>query len=74
MNLRFWEKDSSAATAKNRLMLVLAQERSVKIPQIEEMKQEILAVVRKYTKADKISIEANSNQDIDTLKVEIILD
>ncbi len=69
----FLHKNTSANIAKDRLMLTLAHERSVKIPYIDEMKKEILEVVRKYTHTDKISIKADSNQNINTLEVEIIL-
>ena len=70
----FVKKDDSARVATDRLQLILAHERTAKIPYMEQMKQEILAVVKKYTNTDNISIKADSNQDISTLEVEIILD
>ncbi len=70
---RILHKNTPANIAKDRLTFMLAHERSVKIPYIEEMKQEILEVVRKYTHSDKISIKADSNQNINTLEVEITL-
>ena len=70
----FVKKDNSARIATDRLQLILAHERTAKIPYMEQMKQEILAVVKKYTNTDNISIKADSNQDISTLEVEIILD
>ncbi|ETD22226.1 MULTISPECIES: cell division topological specificity factor MinE [Helicobacter] len=70
----FVKKDNSARVATDRLQLILAHERTAKIPYMEQMKQEILAVVKKYTNTDNISIKADSNQDISTLEVEIILD
>lgn len=65
--------DGSAKIASNRLKLVLAHERSVRLPYMEDMKREILEVVQKYTHASKIDIRADSNQNIDTLEVEIVL-
>ncbi|MGX2972082.1 cell division topological specificity factor MinE [Helicobacter sp. T3_23-1059] len=70
----FTNRDNSAKVATDRLQFILAHERTAKIPYIEQMKQEILAVVKKYTNTDNISIKADSNQDISTLEVEIILD
>ncbi|WP_163498637.1 cell division topological specificity factor MinE [Helicobacter suis] len=70
-----WSKGSnSAGVAKDRLRLVLACDRSMRLPYIEEMKKEILAVVQKYTQTSKIDVRANSNHDIDTLEVEIVLE
>ncbi|BDQ28398.1 cell division topological specificity factor MinE [Helicobacter ailurogastricus] len=70
-----WLKGTSSAhIAKDRLKLVLAYERSVRLPYIEEMKKEILAVVQKYTQTSKIDVRTNSNHDIDTLEVEIVLE
>jgi len=71
---RFLQKPKTACVARDRLTLVLAHERSVKIPYMEDMKNEIIAVVKKYTNTDRISIRADSNQQINTLEVEIILD
>ncbi|WP_120946214.1 MULTISPECIES: cell division topological specificity factor MinE [Helicobacter] len=65
---------NSARVAKDRLKLVLAYERSARLPYIEEMKKEILAVVQKYTHTTKIDVRTNSNHNIDTLEVEIILE
>ncbi len=70
----FGKESASAQTAYNRLTLVLSHERSAQIPHIEEMQQELLQVVRKYTHTDKISVRADSNQNISTLEIEIILD
>lgn len=74
--LKIFAKDSSANVAKDRLTLVLAHERSIKVPYMDDMKREILEVVKKYTNAnaDKITIKADSNQHINTLEVEIKLE
>ncbi|PAF44699.1 cell division topological specificity factor MinE [Helicobacter sp. 11S02596-1] len=70
---KWFGNDGSAKIARDRLKIVLAHERSVKLPYMEDMKREILEVVQKYTHASKIDIKADSNQNIDTLEVEIIL-
>ncbi|PAF47827.1 cell division topological specificity factor MinE [Helicobacter sp. 12S02634-8] len=71
--VKWFGNHGSAQAAKDRLKIVLAHERSVKLPYMEDMKREILEVVQKYTHASKIDIKADSNQNIDTLEVEIIL-
>lgn len=64
----------SGAIAKDRLKLVLAHERSVNVPYIEDMKREIIAVIKKYTQSDKIAFKTDSNQNISLLEIEIKLD
>ncbi|WP_104750877.1 cell division topological specificity factor MinE [Helicobacter salomonis] len=71
---KWFRGQSSARVAKDRLKLVLAYERSMRLPYIEEMKKEILAVVQKYTHTSKIDVRTNSNHNIDTLEVEIVLE
>lgn len=70
----FGNKKTSAQEAKDRLTLILAHERIVNIPYIDAMKQEILEVIKKYTKAQKIDIKTDSNQNFTTLEVEILFD
>ncbi|MDE5591694.1 MAG: cell division topological specificity factor MinE, partial [Helicobacter sp.] len=48
--------------------------RAVNIPYLEEMKQEILGVIKKYINAHKIDIRTDSNQNFKTLEVEIFFD
>ncbi|MGP1449699.1 MAG: cell division topological specificity factor MinE [Wolinella sp.] len=70
----FGGKDkNSAKSATDRLKLVLAHERAVNIPYLDDMKREILEVIKKYTNAEKIDIKTDSNQQVDTLEVEIVL-
>ena len=70
----FGNKTSSAQEAKNRLTLMLAHERTSNVPYMEAMKKEILEVIKKYTKAQKIDIKTDSNQNFNTLEVEILLE
>jgi len=70
----FGKKEGSASVAKDRLKLVLAHERaSNALPYMDEMKQEIMEVIKKYTKVKDIHISSQSNQNIDVLEMEIIL-
>jgi cell division topological specificity factor len=75
MIMSLFKKRRSASVAKNRLMMMLAYERaSTKIERLEEMKRELIEVVRKYVKVKDVEIKTSSNQTLETLEVEIILD
>ncbi|MEO1923067.1 MAG: cell division topological specificity factor MinE [Nautiliaceae bacterium] len=70
-----FKKKKSKDVAKDRLMMMLAYERaSTKIDNLEDMKKELIEVVKKYLKVKDIEIKSSSNQDIETLEVEIILE
>lgn len=69
---KFFGRNNSASKAKNRLSLMLAHERSVNIPHMQEMQQELLEVVQKYMKNSKINIKTDSNQNINMLEIEIL--
>ena len=70
----FGSKKNSAQEAKTRLTLMLAHVRNINVPYMDAMKQEILEVIKKYTKAQKIDIKTDSNQNFNTLEVEILLE
>jgi cell division topological specificity factor len=70
-----FKKKKSKDVAKDRLMMMLAYERAnTKIENLEEMKKDLINVVKKYVDIKDIAIKTNSNQNIETLEVEIILD
>jgi len=69
-----FKKKKSKDVAKDRLMMMLAYERAnTKIDNLDEMKKDLINVVRKYLNVKDVNIKSNSNQDIETLEVEIIL-
>ena len=71
----FGQKKSSAETAKDRLKIVLAHERmSSDYPFMDDLKEEILQVIKKYIKVKDINIKTEKNQSIDMLEVEVLLD
>lgn len=72
---KFFTKESSAKIAKNRLTLMLAHERSANLPYMSAMRDEILAVIQKYTGAqnNKINFKTDANQNMNLLEIEIIL-
>lgn len=69
----FNSREKSASKAKERLTLVLAHERTANIPYLEEMQREILQVVQKYAHSSHIHFTTHTNQNINTLEVEITL-
>lgn len=68
-------RENSAQMAKNRLTLVLAHERSTNLPYINEMRSEIVEVIKKYTGAgtQQINFKTDSNQNMNMLEIEITL-
>ena len=69
-----FKKKKSKDVAKDRLMMMLAYERAnTKIDNLDEMKKELINVVKKYLNVKDIHIKTSSNQDIETLEVEIVL-
>ncbi|MEO1928455.1 MAG: cell division topological specificity factor MinE [Nautiliaceae bacterium] len=69
-----FKKKKSKDIAKDRLMMMLAYERAnTKIENLDEMKKDLINVVKKYLDIKDIHIKTNSNQNIETLEVEIIL-
>ncbi|WP_024790090.1 cell division topological specificity factor MinE [Lebetimonas sp. JH292] len=69
-----FKKKKSKDIAKDRLMMMLAYERAnTKINNLDEMKHDLINVVKKYVDIKDIGIKTNSNQNIETLEIEIIL-
>jgi len=70
----FFKKKKSKDVAKDRLMMMLAYERAnTKIGNLNDLKKELIEVVKKYLNVKDINIKSSSNQEIETLEVEIIL-
>lgn len=72
---KIFGRENSAQVAKNRLTLVLAHERSTNLPYINEMRREIVEVIKKYTGAgtQQINFKTDSNQNMNMLEIEITL-
>lgn len=71
----FGQKKASAGNAKARLKVMLATERAdCHIPYLEDLKREILEVVKKYTgSTSDVNIKTEKNDDVDMLELEIAL-
>ena len=67
-------KDDSANKAKARLKVMLATERAdCNIPYLENLKREILDIVKKYTNTGEVNIKTEKQNNIDMLELEISL-
>lgn len=74
VNRLFGNKVSTASMAKDRLSIMLAHERAANsFPFLEDMRNDIIAVIKKYTVVENVSIKTEQNQNIDILEVEITL-
>ncbi|MBE0492091.1 MAG: cell division topological specificity factor MinE [Sulfurospirillum sp.] len=70
----FGKKQSSAGIAKDRLTIMLAHERvDCKLPYLDDLRNDLIAVIKKYTSVDDVKITSHSNKSIDMLEVEIVL-
>jgi cell division topological specificity factor len=71
----FNKKEKSAGVAKDRLRIAISSDRNnTSYPFMAEMKADIIAVVRKYiVDAQSVNITKESDGDVDTLGIEIII-
>jgi cell division topological specificity factor len=67
-------EDSSSKRAFDRLTLTLQKDRnSNALPYLEDMKKDIMEVIKKYSRDGQIDVKSSSNSDSDLLEVEITL-
>lgn len=70
----FGKKKSTASIAKDRLTIMLSHERaSCKLPYLDDLRNDLIAVIRKYTKVEDVKITSHNNQNIELLEVEVVL-
>ena len=68
-------KSDSANKAKDRLTIMLAHERAdCAVPYLDDLKRDLLEVIKKYTQVRDINIKTENNQNVDMLEIEIQLD
>lgn len=72
----FFRKKSSAKTAKDRLTIAIMTDRENAdvFPFMDELKAEIIEVVKKYIGVKAIEIKKESEGDIDALSIDIQLE
>ncbi len=69
------KKERSANKAKDRLTIMLAHERAdCAVPYLDDLKRDLLEVIKKYTQVRDIHIKSENNQNVDMLEIEIQLD
>ena len=70
----FGKKKGSASVAKDRLTIMLAHERvDCKLPYLDDLRADLIEVIKKYTSVDDVKITSQNNQNVDMLEVEILL-
>ena len=68
------EEKKSASVAKDRLVVAIAADRkNTQIPNLDEMRAEIVRVLEKYLKIDDIDIKKESRGDVDMLEIEVLV-
>ena len=70
----FGKKKSTADVAKNRLTIMLSHERaSCNLPYLDDLRNDLINVIKKYTKVEDVKITSHNNQNLELLEVEVIL-
>ncbi len=70
----FFKKKKSAIVAKDRLKIMLAHERiNCNLPYLEDLKNDIIAVIKKYTNVENVKIKSENSKNIDILEIDIVL-
>ena len=71
----FLKKKKSAQRAKDRLNVAIALDRDSNVyPYLDQMKQEIMHIVQKYSKIKDVRINKEKVEDQDVLDIEIVLE
>ncbi|MDD2382774.1 MAG: cell division topological specificity factor MinE [Sulfurospirillaceae bacterium] len=70
----FGKKKNTASVAKDRLTIMLSHERaSCKLPYLDDLRNDLINVIKKYTKVEDVKITSHNNQNLEFLEVEVIL-
>jgi len=70
----FKKESKSANIAKDRLMIAIATDRQNSIiPNMDEMRAEIIRVLEKYIRIDDIEIKKEKKGEVDLLEIEVIV-
>ncbi len=71
----WFKKKNSASTAKDRLTIAIMSDRdNHSYPFMEEMKAEIIDVVKKYMGVKKIDIRKDTEGNVEALSIDVQLD
>jgi cell division topological specificity factor len=70
----FGKKESAASVARDRLLVTLSKERaSTAFPYMDDLRRDIIEVLKKYTDVKEVNITSEKNQNIDTIAIDIEL-
>ena len=69
----FGKKDKSAKKAKERLMVAIATDRKTTMPEIENMRRDIISVLQKYLSIDTININKEQKEGMDLIEIEVLI-
>ncbi|MCD6223766.1 MAG: cell division topological specificity factor MinE [Deltaproteobacteria bacterium] len=61
-------KEKSSEIARKRLQIILAHERTLNLPFMENLKKDLLQVITKYVDIDKENIKVNMNK-LDNMEI-----
>ncbi len=71
----WFKKKNSAKTAKDRLTIAIMSDRTNNsLPFMEELKAEIIEVVKKYIDVKKVDIQRDTQDGIEALSIDIELE
>ncbi|SFV74739.1 Cell division topological specificity factor MinE [hydrothermal vent metagenome] len=71
----WFKKKNSAQTAKDRLTIAIMSDRTNNsFPFMEQLKAEIIEVVKKYIDVKKVDIQKETNEGIEALSIDIELE
>ncbi|MCK4441533.1 MAG: cell division topological specificity factor MinE [Sulfurovaceae bacterium] len=75
MFFNFWKKKKSASVAKDRLSIAIMSDRGVNIyPFMDELKKEIVEVVKKYIGVKGVDIKKEVDGDVEAISIDVLLD
>jgi cell division topological specificity factor len=72
----FWKKKRSASVAKDRLSIAIMSDRGGRdiYPFMDEMKKEIVAIVKKYVGVRGVEIKKEIEGDWEAISIDVFLD
>ncbi|NPA61113.1 MAG: cell division topological specificity factor MinE [Epsilonproteobacteria bacterium] len=70
-----WRRKRSASVAKNRLSIAIMSDRGGdKYPFMDELKSEIVAVVKRYMGVRSVEVKKEVDGNIEAISIDVLLD
>ena len=72
----FWRRRKSASVAKDRLSIAIMSDRGIKdiYPFMDNLKQEIVEVIRKYVGVRGIEIKKEIDGNFEAISIDVVLE